>query len=308
MKSILAFLLVFCTWVTCYGQTNPLKFSPIKLKGYKTIIETHVKYFPLDSTITKTVYEINQLGKVTRNDSYKKEVKVSFEKFLYSNSGQLLSKETHNQIYAYDEQAKDHVPSLPDDFYHLTTYEYKAGKLNREKTSYVAWGSASLNGDKRIEYDKNGRVIKEISTNLYTGLVGAFASNSDVLDSIYYKGEADRSIIAYQYGKNLVIENQYDTQGKIAFVTRSKLNIKGQVVAWETTDKDGVKVLQGSKTYDSMDNLVKSQQEIIEKSRLEGDVLAGDRFEYQYNGKGLLSSYRIYQGSRLLSKGNFTYK
>lgn len=309
MKNLILLVLILSPWAVSLGQEIGFEFYPQKLKGLKLITADHTNYSsPSDSTNSRTIYKIDPSGKVIRSDSYENGVKVHWQKYKYGKEGRLEATESHGQIYSYDEKAQDHVPALLDDFYHLTTYEYKHGRLYRVIGSNFAWGSGALDTEEIYEYDKIGRKTKETITHLHVGLEASFASNTATLDSIYYKGAANRMVTTYRHSRDSIIETRFDKEGNVEGFTYSKINSGGQVEEWEMTEKNGSRVMRGVNSYDKAGKLIRSKHTVIDISKLKGDTMAGDVFEYKYDSAGRLANKIIFSEYRSISKETITYK
>ncbi|KAA3440026.1 hypothetical protein [Rufibacter hautae] len=309
MKNLILLVLILSPWAVSLGQVSGFEFSPQELKGLQLITSNHTNYSsPSDSTNSRTVYEITPSGKVTRSDTYENGVKVHWEKNRYGKEGRLESTESHGRIYSYDEKVQDHVPALLDDFYHLTTYEYKQDRLYRVRSSNFAWGSGTLDTEKTYEYDKIGRKIKETITYLHVGLEASFARNTATLDSIYYKGAADRIVTKFRHSRDSIIETRFDKEGNVEGYTHSKINSRGQVEEWEMTDKNGSKVMRGVNFYNKAGKIIRSKSTTIDISKSKGDTMAGDEFVYKYNSAGKLTSKTVFSENRRISIETITYK
>ncbi|MBW7467584.1 hypothetical protein ABID22_001967 [Pontibacter aydingkolensis] len=310
MKSItLIVLLLILVNFTCLGQVNGFDYSPNHLKGYKKIVSTStLRSTPTDSLKLKTVYNIDNSGRITIIESFENGEKVHFGSHTYNSKGQLTAIKNHNQVYSYDEKVKDHVPAVSEDIYFLTLMEYNNNQLSKESEYTYYKGTGSLDAIHQYEYDKQGRKIKETHTDLYEGIAVAFASNSVVIDSIYNKGEAVRTISTYSYSKNLVKSTDIDENGEKSRYSYITLNAKGKPVSIKYTDMDGAEIESIYYEYNSDGYLTRRKRKVVDPSKLKGDILAEDDFRIEYGKNKLPAKVITYHKGQIVSKNLLDYQ
>ncbi|GAB3529882.1 hypothetical protein GCM10027443_09750 [Pontibacter brevis] len=310
MKKItLALLLLTLSKLYCFGQVNGFEYTPNQLKGYKKLVSTStLQATPSENLQLKTIYYIDNSGRITLIESFENGEKVHVGKHSYDAKGQLRAVENHNQVYSYDEKVKDHVPAVRDDAFFLTSMEYKNNLLLKEYEYTYYKGTGSLNAIHQFEYDKQGRKIKESYTDLYEGIAVAFASNTVVIDSIYHKGEAVKTTTTYSYSKNLVIATDIDEKGEISSYSYLTLNTKGKPVDVKYTDKDGAEIERVYYEYNNDGYLTRRKRTVIDTSKLKGDILAEDDYKIVYGKNKLPAEVITYYKGQIVSKKMLSYQ
>lgn len=169
-------------------------------------------------------------------------------------------------------------------------------------------GSKTYNNLDVFEYDNMGRLTKEISINSFIGLTGKFQSNSTVLDSLYYKGEATKSVTAYQYFQDSIVAAIYDDKNKLRGYKLTKLNSDKKPILIVDTDPQGNKIKSVSTTYDNKKRLIEQRTKIIDIDKIDYDLLAGDSYQIIYNDKGLPIIELTKEKEKLISKWTLRYE
>jgi hypothetical protein len=284
------------------------EFTRNDLIKFKTIEATQINYYRSnDSSVTKTIYQINDLGDIIRSESFTDGKKDHYSIKTYNEQGQILSSQSYSEIFAYDENIGDHVPVWKDGYYNGSDFIYSDGLLIEEQLYNCIEGTRSYNYAYRYYYDIDGIITQEEFLNFYIGITGDFEPNSSVLKSLYYKNITTEYITSYEYRNDSIIETNYGKDDEIIGYDYTILNKNNLPIQNISTDSAGAVITIHRYKYNSSLNLSERTREIVDISKINYDLMAEDRYTIEYRTDGLPSIGRTYYQEELISKRTLTY-
>lgn len=289
------------------GQVSGYNFKRNDLKSFKKIVVAS-NMNSNDKFASKSIYYINLEGDIIKSESYDSGELTSWTKYEYFKDGQVKYEENHNQVFSYDENQKKHIGKVRDDVYSGRLFKYKEHALL--EITYVDGygGSETYSNLDLFEYDNKGQLVNEISINSFVGLTGKFQSNSTILDSLYFKGEATKHIRTHQYLKDSIVTTFYDESSKIRGYKLTKLNSDKKAILIVDTDSFGNKIKSVSMVYDKRGNLKEQRTQIIDINKIDYDLASGDCYQIVYNEKGLPITHMTMDKGKVISKWTVTYE
>lgn len=288
------------------GQVSGYVFKRNDLKSFKRIVITSNSNSN-DKLISKSIYYIDSNGDITKSESYDSGELTSWTKYEYQIDGKIKYEENHHQVFSYDEKQKKHIGKVREDVYNGRRFTYNDDTLL--EITYVDGygGSETYSNLSLFEYDNNSQLVNEIFINFFVGLTGTFQSNSTVLDSMYYKGEATKHRKTNQYLKDSIVTTIYDESNKIYGYQLTKLNFDKKPNLIIDTDAFGNKIKYVSMIYDKRGNLMERRTHIIDINKIDYDLASGDCYQIVYNKKGLPITHLTMENNKIISKSTLTY-
>jgi hypothetical protein len=249
-KIILIFLIILTTNAYSQFKDNMLKY--FNTNGIKQIIER--KYNIKDSVATKLAVQTNEfdikgklvkislppgepfskitftydvIGNLSREKYYKSDLLTNYSIYEYENNKlqNVVNKDRNddvisNVIYQYTQDDKISVIKN-EEFKYSSEYLYSGKNCYKIKLSNTSKIIKIID----MDYDKNGNVINETGSFMYSG-----DKNSKIYS--YYKK-------SYKYDeKNRLIEMDWDNNG-VNYDTYKYYYENGNLIKWERTDAFG---------------------------------------------------------------------
>ena len=285
------------------------EFTRNDLIKFKTIESIQINYQSSnDSSVTKTIYQINDQGDIIKSESFTDGKKDHYSINTYNEQGQIVSSQSYSEIFTYDEDIGDHVPVWKDEYYNGSDFIYNDGLLIEEQLYNCIEGTRSYNYAYRYYYDNDGRTTEEEFLNFYIGMTGDFEPNSSVLKSLYYKGITTEHITIYEYRNDSIIATNYGNDDEIVGYDYTILNKNKLPIQNISTDSAGAVITIHKYNYNSSFKLTERSREIVDISKINYDLMAEDRYTIEYRTDGLPSIGRTYYQEELISKRTLTYK
>ena len=221
--------------LTCTAQLLE-HFSREKLKGYTRVIVASRNLDQKEVANYKSVYSINPRGDVFKKEDYEKNKLVGWEVYEYNDDGKLRSRIVHGQIFGYSEKTERDTVYLSEDHYHGYLYEYNGKFLTSVVSISCSFGSRSIDGVKKIEYDTQGRKVTEVDIDSTIGLHGTFLPNSAILDTLYEKKEASKTTTSHTWSGNKIFSTTRNDKGEVEGYEITELNIQQKPVLKKEKD------------------------------------------------------------------------
>jgi hypothetical protein len=286
MKTITTIITAIIICFHAHGQLFENKPKREQLRGYKQITEIAVNQ-PSDSVTYTDIRFVNDLGDITRSESYDNKTLTGWTKYEYNSDGQLIYEERHDQVFSYDEQKKDHVGKIRDDDYHARTLEYQNKRLAKETQSSTSEGRKTYNSNTTYEYNRNGQLIKEIYTDYYTGLVVTFKPGTDVMDSACNRQTIKTYTTVYSYKANTTTIAAYDKDNYLSRYWTVELSATKKPTSILRADEQKKPVELTRRFYDKDDNVIRETNKIINPNKAKSDKFSADEVLTTYNERNL---------------------
>ncbi len=291
-----------------FGQFDGYEFKRENLVGYNKITTTRLNYYKNDSTSYTSIYYVNDIGDIVKSEHFDESKISSWAKYEYSDSGLLKYQEVHNPTNRFDEKTNREIEEIKDDTYHGILFEYQDQLLTKQFYIDCYEGSKSSDRYTLYEYDKSGRITKEVTIDGSVGITGSFKPNSTVIDTMYYKDKTTSWTKIYTHKTDSIISSSYDESNEIQGYSFTKLGLNKKPIKILDTDpqRNGIKCV--SNTYDTNGKLTHVKIEIIDIDKITYDMAAGDEYEIYYNDKSLPELGITKENGKVISKLTVQYK
>jgi hypothetical protein len=291
-----------------FGQISGYDFTRKHLKGIKRITSTRTNYYERDSATYNSIYFVNELGDIVKSESYENDELRGWTRYEYYDNGLLKYEETHTPIFSYDKISKKEIGRIMDDSYSGKIFEYNGDLLAKKRFLTCYDGSKSYNYVVLYEYDKSGRLIKEVSVDGSIGLTGDFKPNSSVIDSMYYKDKTTTWTTTHLFKADSIISTDYDDNNEIQGYSFTKLDVTKKPVNILETDpqKNGIKAV--TMAYNNRGDLIQERIEIIDIDKITYDMVAGDDYQLFYDDRSLPILGITKEKGKIISKEVIRYK
>lgn len=272
--------------LTCTAQLLE-HFSREKLKGYTRVIVTSRNLYGKEVANYKSVYSITPRGDVFKKEDYEQNKLVGWEVYEYNDDGKLKSRIVHGQIFGYSEKTERDTVYLSEDHYYGYLYEHEGNLLTRIVSTSCSFGSKSVDGVKKIEYDRQGRKVAEVDIDSTIGLHGTFLPNSAILDTLYEKKEASKTTTRHTWSGNKIVSITRNDKGEVEGYEITELNNHQKPVLKKERDANQRDLRWTSFRYDEKGRVVREKVELLNLELITFDVTSADEEEIRYNSSSL---------------------
>jgi hypothetical protein len=293
MKTIASTLFILLCSFCVNAQEIEESFDRIKLKGFTSIVKYYID-IP-DSSI----WIIDTMGDIIKKEDYTNGKLSSWWIGEYDKNGLLLYEEHHGQIYVYNEAVGDHLPILDDAYYSGKFYKYTSGKLDSISHFSVSDNDIYIDYNIYFQYDKKGRIVKEVYVDTFLGYTGDFKANTSILSKISSKNKIEKYEKIFSY-KNDTITSRLIDEGIFTGYNISILGKNKKTIHSYRTDEKGKKLIEYFYNYSKEGNIVEKRTKVWNFEKLNMDMSAGDQEKITYNSKGLPTEFKVFENSKLI--------
>lgn len=293
--------------LTCTAQLLE-HFSSEKLKGYTRVLVTSRNLDQKEGTKYKSIYSITPRGDVFKKEDYEQNKLVGWEVYDYNDDGKLRSRIVHGQIFGYSEKTERDTVYLSEDHYHGYLYEYNGKFLTSVVSISCSFGSKSIDGVKKIEYDRQGRKVTEVDIDSTIGWHGTFLPNSAILDTLYEKKEASKTTTRHTWSGNKISSTTRNDKGEVEGYEITELNIQQKPVLKKEKDANQRDLRWTSFHYDEKGRLIKEKIELLNLELITFDVTSADEEEIRYNSSSLPIRMITREKGKVISETTIEYQ
>ena len=195
MNKLITFILILLP-ICIFGQVESDIYE-YKNVDFDSVVVTIDYIHWKDSPKVRSVY-IFKSGNITFYKSYHNDTLDYISESEYNNN-KLIKTKNFSEIYSYDPDLKKHVGAIRDDYFNGREFIFNGDRLIKIQYYMSIEGSMTYDYDIIFEYDSINRLIKETNLDKHIGYTAGFESNSDNIDTMYYKSAASSSYKTYDY-------------------------------------------------------------------------------------------------------------
>src|SRR5690606_11293477 len=178
----ISFLLLVTTSLLGQGEIPRYDFN--KMKGVDSIA-VHITG-NRDSWQEVFYYQNDRRTKA--NYFHKRDLSY-YRLFHYDDKRQLSFESYHGKSSKFDSDKDDWIEFWDPTSYRLTIRRFSGSQLIEEKNCNVNGSDTTVNQIATYTYDTKGRILSEVTQDVFIGLVGSFKSNSVDLKELGKKNE-----------------------------------------------------------------------------------------------------------------------
>jgi hypothetical protein len=244
----------------------------------------------------------NTLYKSYRNDTLDY---ISEDEY---NNDKLIKTKNFSEVFSYDPDLKKDVGTIRDDYFNGREFIYNKEKLIKIQYYMSIEGSMTYDYDIIFEYDSLNRLIKETNLDKHIGYTAGFESNSDNIDTMYYKNATSSSYKTYDYFTDSILV-KYFSDGKYTGYD------------WIYGDLENPREIKSFSNLNELINhlvYLKNNNGLITarfykfktpKSTWGGemDITAEDKITVDYNDKGYPLIVKYFENDKLIMIKNLKY-
>lgn len=304
MHKLITFILTFLP-IYIFGQVESNIYE-YKNVDFDSVIVTIDYPDWKDSPKVRSIYIFNN-GNNTLYKSYHNDTLDYISEYEYSND-KLIKTKNFTEIFSYDPDLKKHVGAIRDDYFNGQEFIFMDDRLIKIQYYMSIEGSMTYDYDIIFEYDSLKRLIKETNLDKHIGYTAGFESNSDNIDTMYYKNATSLSYKTYDYFTDSVLV-KYFSDGQLTGYD------------WIYGDLENPREIKSFSDTDELINhlvYLKNNNGLITerfyklktpKSTWGGemDITAEDKITVDYNDKGYPLIVKYFENDKLIMIKNLKY-
>lgn len=205
MHKLIIFILTFLP-IYIFGQVESDIYE-YKNVDFDSVIVTIDYPDWKDSPKIRSIYIFNN-GNNTLYKSYHNDTLDYISEYEYSND-KLIKTKNFTEIFSYDPDLNKHVGAIRDDYFNGREFIFDGERLIKIQYYVSIEGSMTYDYDIIFEYDSLNRLTKEINLDKHIGYTAGFESNSDNIDTMYYKDATSSSYKTYDYFTDSILAKYY---------------------------------------------------------------------------------------------------
>jgi hypothetical protein len=295
MKQGLTFSLLLVT--TCLlGQVEIPRYDFDKVKGVDSIVARGTS--GRDSFKEVFYYRNNRRSKA--NYYFNRDLEY-YRLYDYDDLRQLAFESYYGKSYGYDSNKDEQTEFWDPSSYPLTINRFSRSLLIEQKNCNVNGSDTTVNQLTTYTYDSKGRILNEVTRDVFVGLVGSFKSNSVDLKELGEKNETIVYSKTYKYHLDTKIEVLYRVNETLTGKEIVGLNSKKQVTSINQYDQNDILLSETTALYDEkgrLKSITWKTHSSISIWGQEGDVVSDGTETIEYDNLGRPSeTVTIYIGA-----------
>lgn len=209
MKQGLTFILLLVT-TNLLGQFEIPRYDFDNVKGVDSIA---IQITSEGDSWKKAFYYKND--RITKANYFFKKELSHYRLFHYDDKRQLIFESYHGKSSKFDSDKNDWIKFWDSTSYQLIVKRFSGLLLIEEKNCDVNGADTTVNQITTYIYDSKGRILSEVTLDVFVGLVGAFKSNSVDLKELEEKNDTIVYSRTHIYYLETKIEVLYKVNGKL---------------------------------------------------------------------------------------------
>lgn len=294
MKGGLTFSLLLVT--TCLlGQVEIPRYDFDKVNGVDSIVVQITS--ERDSLKEIFYYRNNRRSKAS---CYFRRDLEYYRLYDYDDLRQLAFESYYGKSYGYDSNKDEQTEFWDPTSYPLTIKRFSGSLLIEQKDCKVNGSDTTVNQITTYTYDNKGRILSEVTRDVFVGLVGSFKSNSVELKELAEKNQTIVYSRTYRYHLDSKIEVMYKVNETLTGKVIIGLDSKKQVTSINQYDQNDLLLSEMTASYDEKGRLKSNTWKTHSSMSIwgqEGDVISDGTETIEYDTLGRPSvQLTVYNG------------